>query len=142
MAKEAQLRVTPEISAMFETIRDWVERHGRIWQRRVLYELVSHQLVPDTSEKQGSRVNDIFKRARHQELIPWEWFKDEKSVQKNVGMPRLESFDQFFHRVKDLYEVSTKHTQNSYIEIWSEKTLLQPVYKGFFRGFASKETIF
>lgn len=106
-----------------EIVEKWVEQFGRIWSRRVLYELVSNQLVKDTSDSQYQQVCNLFQTLRHEGFIPYHWFKDKRTTISNVGIENRYSFEERFQILRDYYSRSSKSLQKYYVEAWTEKEL-------------------
>lgn len=106
-----------------EIIEKWVEQFGVIWSRRVLYELVSNQLVKDTSDSQYQQVCNLFQALRHGGFIPYDWFKDKRTKISNVGIENGYSFEERFQMLRKFYSRSSKSLQKYYVEVWTEKEL-------------------
>lgn len=118
------MKITPQIQAKINVVEEWVRKYGKIWSRKVLYELVSTQLVKDTSRGQYSQVCKLFMKLRKDEIIPYEWFKDKKTeVNYNCGISDSDmmSFDERFQRLAKYYNRSSRSLQKCYIELWTEK---------------------
>ena len=117
------LTTDPTVKKKIDLIQNWVENYGRIWSRRVLYELVSNQLVKDTSDTQYKQTCKLFQNLREYELIPYEWFKDKRTTIENIGIENIYSFEERFDNLCEYYTRSSKSLQKYYIEIWTEKEL-------------------
>lgn len=109
--------------AKIEVVRKWVEQWGRIWSRKVLYELVAAGLIKDTSKSSYSRVCKLFMKLRRAGVIPYEWFKDKKTTLSNVGISEGRSFNERFASLCEYYSRSAKSLQANYVEVWTEKEL-------------------
>ncbi len=117
------LTTEPSVKQKIEIIKNWVERYGRIWSRRVLYELVSNQLVKDTSDTQYKQTCKLFQNLREQDIIPYDWFKDKRTTVENLGIKEPYGFQERFDILCDYYTKSSKSLQKYYVEVWTEKEL-------------------
>jgi len=113
------------VKQKIEIIKNWVEKHGRIWSRKELYELVSNQLVKDTSDNQYKQVCQLFVDLRRNNLIPYDWFKDKRTTVLNVGINDGYSFEERFDMLCEYYTRSSKSLQDYYVEVWTEKDLAE-----------------
>ena len=112
-----------KVQAKVDLIKNWVEKYGRIWSRKVLYRLVSNQLIKDTSDSQYQQTCNLFQALRQEGLIPYEWFKDKKTTVLNAGIEGGYSFNERFEMLRDYYSRSSKSLQKYYVEFWTEKEL-------------------
>lgn len=111
------------VKKKIEVVKKWVEQFGIIWSRRVLYELVSNQLVKDTSDGQYQQVCNLFQALRHEGFIPYDWFEDKRTSVSNIGIENGESFETIFDRLTRYWKRSSKSLQEYYVEVWTEKRL-------------------
>lgn len=123
------LTTEPSVKQKIEIIKNWVERYGRIWSRRVLYELVSNQLVKDTSDTQYKQTCKLFQNLREQDIIPYDWFKDKRTTVENLGIKEPYGFQERFDILCDYYTKSSKSLQKYYVEVWTEKELAEDTIK-------------
>jgi len=115
----------PLVQKKIEIIRNWVEKHGQIWARRALYELVSKQLIKDTSNYSYTCTCKLFQNLREYGMIPYEWFKDKRTKVENVDIDFYGEFQDRFAALCKYYPTSrsSKELQKNYVEIWTEKEL-------------------
>lgn len=120
-----------KVKKKIEVIEKWVKQFGVIWSRRVLYELVSHQLVKDTSDTQYIQVCELFQCLRHHEppFIPYDWFEDRRTSVSNVGIKNGENFETVFDRIVKYWKRDSKSLQKYYVEVWTEKRLSEVTRK-------------
>lgn len=111
------------VKRKIEIIEKWVEQFGVIWSRRVLYELVSNQLVKDTSDSQYQQVCNLFQALRHEGFIPYDWFEDKRTSVSNVGIKNGQSWEYTFNLMANHWKRSSKSLQKYYVEVWTEKRL-------------------
>jgi len=124
MKKYSERYLTSEdVKIKIDIVKKWVEQFGRIWSRRVLYELVSNQLVKDTSDSQYQQVCNLFQALRHEGFIPYDWFEDKRTTILNVGIGNGYSFEDRFQMLRNYYSRSSKSLQDYYVEVWTEKKL-------------------
>ncbi len=117
------LTTNKEVKKKIEIITNWVKNYGRIWSRRVLYELVSRQLVKDTSDNQYKQVCKLFQNLREHDFLPYEWFRDKRTQVYNVGIENSDSFEDRFNSLCLNYTRTAKSLQKYYVEVWTEKEL-------------------
>lgn len=117
------LTTNPTVKQKIQIIENWVKKYGRILGRRVLYELVSNQLVKDTSDNQSTQNYKLWQNLREHDLIPYDWFRDKRTTVVNVGINDGYSFQERFDILCDYYTRSSKSLQNYYVEVWTEKEL-------------------
>lgn len=117
------LETNPLVQKKIEVIRSFVKNHGSIWVRRALYELVSKQLIKDTSDYSYIATSRLFSDLRYYKLIPFEWFKDKKTTIDNVDIKDYGDFQARFDKLCKYYNRSSKALQKYYMEIWTEKEL-------------------
>lgn len=111
------------VKKKIEIVKRWVEQFGVIWSRRVLYELVSNQLVKDTSDSQYQQVCNLFQALRHEGFIPYDWFEDRRTSVSNVGIENGQSWEDTFNFMVNHWKRSSKSLQKYYVEVWTEKRL-------------------
>lgn len=117
------LTTNSSVKNKIEVIKSWVENYGRIWGRRALYELVSKQLVKDTSDNTSNQNYKLWQNLREYGLIPYDWFRDKRTTIVNVGINDGYSFQERFDILCKHYTKSSKNLQNFYVEVWTEKEL-------------------
>lgn len=117
------LKTDPIIKKKIEIIKNWVEKHGRIWGRKALYELVSNQLVKDTSDNTSDQNYKLWQNLRENDIVPYDWFRDKRTTVVNVGINNGYSFQQRFNMLCNFYTRSSKSLQDYYVEVWTEKEL-------------------
>ena len=123
------LNTNASVKRKIEVIREWTEKYGRIWGRRVLYELVSKQLVKDTGWNSTIQNYKLFQNLRENGFIPYDWFRDKRTTISNVGIEDGYSFQDRFDMLCDYYTRSSKSLQKNYIEVWTEKELPEVTQK-------------
>lgn len=117
------LETNPLVQKKIEAIRSFVKNHGSIWSRRVLYELVSKQLIKDTSSNSYDATSKLFSDLRFHKLIPFKWFKDKKTTIGDIDIIDYGDFQTRFDKLCKYYSRSSKTLQKYYLEIWTEKEL-------------------
>ena len=113
-----------KVQEKIKRINNWVNKHGKIWSRKVLYELTP-DLVKDTSETQYQQNCKLFENLREFSIIPYEWFKDKRTTIDNVGITESMNFDETFNYICRTYYRSPKVDQRYYVEVWTEKELAE-----------------
>lgn len=117
------LENNPLVQKKIKVIQEWVKNHGKIWARRALYELVSKQLVRDTSNSSYQQTCKLFQNLREYGIIPYDWFKDKRTTVQNIGIEDYGDFENQFNSLCKYYTRSSKALQKNYVEIWTEKEL-------------------
>lgn len=121
------MEVNKITQAKIDIVEAWVKLHGQIWSRKVLYQLVSAGLVKDTSKSTYVQVCKLFMKLRREGIIPYEWFKDKKTVALGVGIDESRSFDERFKLLCKYFTKDSKSLQKYYVEIWTEKELPEDI---------------
>ena len=115
---------SPEVKKKIQVVQKWVEGHGKIWSRHVLYLLVGTQLVKDTSQSQYDQTCKLFQNLREYGIIPYEWFKDKRTNVGDVGIQEYGDFNDHFRWLcKHYTQLDARDRQPFYVEIWTEKEL-------------------
>jgi len=116
------------VQEKIKRINNWVNKHGKIWSRKVLYELTP-DLVKDTSKSQYQATCKLFENLRKYGIIPYEWFKDKKTTIDDVGITESMNFDETFSYICRTYYRSPRVDQKYYVEVWTEKELAEDTIK-------------
>jgi hypothetical protein len=122
---------------LIERMAAIIEEVEPITGRGVGYKLFTARLISSMSVNNMQRVYRLLKRAREDDLIPWEWIVDETR-----GMEKVSAWDNpkdFAESVASQYRRDFWTQQPNRCEVWSEKGtvrgILKPVLDEYGVGF-------
>jgi hypothetical protein len=107
--------------------------------RAVCYQLFVRGLLRDMGKSQTNSISTLLVRMREDGDIPWEWIVD--GTRELEREPQWGDVEAFSRVVERSYRRDYWANQDSYVEVWSEKSTvegtLQPILQQYGVGFRS-----